>query len=106
MIFPLNFANWKHCRCVEQLGRLGRVHSLMWRGRTEQVRKGLCPLSLKVDNIGESDKFRQSKKCVICRLRTCPDNACEGEPEEKRVCGSGEFLFLLIYTIAHTTTEQ
>ena len=39
------------------------------------------------------DQIEKSKKCVISRLRTCPDNACEGEAEERRACGSGKFLF-------------
>ena len=39
-------------------------------------------------------KFRGLINHLINRQRTCPDNACEGEAEEKRGCGSGKCPFL------------
>ena len=39
-------------------------------------------------------KFRGLINHLINRQRTCPDDACEGEAEEKRGCGSGKCPFL------------
>ena len=39
--------------------------------------------------ISTTGKYVEWAIHVIPRSRTCPDNACEGEAEEKRACGTG-----------------
>ena len=47
------------------------------------------------DNVGLSTtrKYVEWAIHAIPRSRSCPDNACEGEAEEKRACGTGEYFY-------------
>ena len=78
-------------------------------GGGEQTRSEKDPFSSRFDQMDKSDKYKTSN-CVICnalcRLRTCPDNACKGEAEEKRDCASGESLSSFLRGMSHPQADQ